>query len=408
MLGHQTIRRDGKARLGRLSTPHGTVETPVFMPVGTAGSVKGVTPDQLRAAGAGMILANTYHLLLRPGAETVAALGGLHRLMGWDGPILTDSGGFQVFSLAHLRRLSDEAAVFQSHVDGSEVTLTPRRCIEVQRMLGADVIMQLDECPPGKADRDVVERAVERSIRWAAVCKEAWTGELRTTQTELASHPTIAALQHSTIPSPRPQHSAQGRHQALFGIQQGGIFADLRRRSAEALRELDLPGYAVGGLSVGEGHDAACGVLDDIDELLPADRPRYLMGVGEPRDILAAVLRGIDLFDCVMPTRNARNAQVFTRRGRLRLRNARWARDARPLEEDCPCYACRNFSRGTLRHLFLSGEMLGPTLATIHNLQFFSRFLAAIRAAIAEGRLAPFARDWQERFYDAGEEEKRP
>jgi len=359
---------DGKARAGVLSTPHGDVSTPIFMPVGTAGSVKGVTPDQLTAAGSRMILANTYHMMLRPGGQTVEELGGLHTMMGWDGPILTDSGGFQVFSLSHLREIDDEKVVFQSHVDGSMEALTPQRCMEIQRQLGADVIMQLDECPPADATSEQVAVAVDRSTLWAKECKRAW-------------------LDNS------------GSAQALFGIQQGGVFPDLRARSAEALVELDLPGYAIGGLSVGEGHEAMAKALDSIDAQFPADRPRYLMGVGEPRDILAAVLRGIDMFDCVMPTRNARNAFAFTWGGRLRLRNAQWTRDPAPLDENCDCYACRNFSRGTIRHLFMAKEMLAPTLLTIHNLHFFAEFMAAIQNSIAGGTLESDAQRWISNMY---------
>ncbi|HQL75593.1 MAG: Queuine tRNA-ribosyltransferase [Planctomycetes bacterium ADurb.Bin126] len=367
---YEATRTDGKARQGRLTTPHGEVDTPAFMPVGTAGTVKGVTPDQLAACGARMILGNTYHLMLRPGAEVVAELGGLHKFMGWSGPILTDSGGFQVFSLAHLRRIDDAGVVFQSHVDGSEVELTPRRAVEIQRFLSADVMMQLDECPPGQAPREQVAAAVERSLTWARDCRDAWV--------EL------------------DRRSAAGHAQALFGIQQGGTHLDLRERSARELAALDLPGYAVGGLSVGEGHEAMIRVLDEIDNLLPADRPRYLMGVGEPRDILAAVMRGIDMFDCVMPTRNARNAQAFTWTGRLRLRNACHASDRRPLDETCPCYACRTFSRGAIRHFFQADEMLGPILLTLHNLRFFADFMAAIRQAIGEGNLAERSAQWLE------------
>ena len=361
---------DHKARAGVLSTPHGQAPTPVFMPVGTAGSVKGVTPQQLTAAGSTMILANTYHLMLRPGGDTVAKLGGLHAMMGWDGPILTDSGGFQVFSLAHLRRIDDEKVVFQSHVDGRLEELTPRRCIEIQRQLGADVIMQLDECPPGDATAGHVERAVDRSILWAKECKRVWREDAQSAQ-------------------------------AMFGIQQGGVFEDLRARSAAALVELDLPGYAVGGLSVGEGHEKMIRVLDAVDSQFPTDRPRYLMGVGEPRDILAAVLRGIDMFDCVLPTRNARNAFAFTWRGRLRMRNAQWTTDPDPLDENCNCYTCRNFSRGTIRHLFMVREMLGPTLVTIHNLHFFAEFMAAIRDSIAAGTLEADAQRWVSQMHPA-------
>jgi len=300
----EILNTDRLARRGRLTTCHGHVETPVFMPVGTAGTVKGVTPDQVRAAGSQMILGNTYHLMLRPGAEVVASLGGLHAMLAWDGPVLTDSGGFQVFSLAHLRRIDDEKVVFQSHVDGAEVILTPELAVEIQRKLGADVMMQLDECPPGGASHEDVAHAVRRSAAWAARGKAAWEAGDRL--------------------------SVQGNAQALFGIQQGGVFADLRDQSARQLVELDLPGYAIGGLSVGEGHNTMLDVLDAVDDQFPADRPRYLMGVGEPRDILAAVARGIDMFDCVIPTRNARNTQAFTWTGRLRLRNARWTDDPQP------------------------------------------------------------------------------
>jgi len=368
MLSLEIQHSDRKARAGVLTTPHGQVRTPVFMPVGTAGSVKGVTPDQLHAAGSQMILANTYHLMLRPGAEVVGRLGGLHAMMGWDSPILTDSGGFQVFSLAHLRRIDDRKVVFQSHVDGSLVELTPRKCIEIQQQLGADVIMQLDECPPGDADREHVARAVDRSLAWAAQCREVWSEGPRDAQ-------------------------------ALFGIQQGGVFDDLRARSAAALVELDLPGYAVGGLSVGEGPAEMARVLDGVDAQFPADRPRYLMGVGEPRDILTAVQRGIDMFDCVLPTRNARNSVVFTWTGRLRMRNAQWTADPLPLDENCDCYACRNFSRGTIRHLFMAKEMLAATLVTIHNLHFFAEFMSAIRGAIADGSLAQKADLWISQMY---------
>jgi queuine tRNA-ribosyltransferase len=373
MFGFEVQHTNGRARAGRLTTAHGQVDTPVFMPVGTAGSVKGVTPRQVREAGSGMILANTYHLMIRPGEGTVAALGGLHRFMAWDGAILTDSGGFQVFSLAHLRKIDDGGVVFRSHVDGSEVSLTPARAIEIQSKLGADVVMQLDECPSGEAARDDVARAVRRSADWAVACKDAW----------LAGG-CVAEV--------------GGHYQALFGIQQGGIHADLRAESARRLVELDLPGYALGGLSVGEGHEAMVEVLDRAAELLPADRPRYLMGVGEPRDIVAAVLRGVDMFDCVLPTRNARNAQAFTWAGRVRLRNARHARDGGPIEEGCDCHACRNFSRGAVRHLFMAGEMLAATLTTIHNLRFFSRLMSAIRQAVVAGDLERRGAAWLERM----------
>ena len=368
MFAFNVSQTDRKARRGAIVTSHGQVETPIFMPVGTAGSVKGITPDQLAAGGSQMILANTYHLMLRPGAETVERLGGLHSLMGWRGPILTDSGGYQVFSLAHMRKINDDGVRFQSHIDGAEVYLTPERAVEIQRLLGADVMMQLDECPPAIATRNEVATAVRRSLAWANRCKEAW----------ISSNP---------------------NRQVLFGIQQGGLFADLRGQSAEQLVELDLPGYAIGGLSVGEARDGMYAILDDIDELFPKDKPRYLMGVGEPRDILEGVLRGVDMFDCVLPTRNGRNAQAFTWGGRVRLRNAACAIDTQPIDEHCPCYACRNFSRGTIRHLFQADEMLGPILVTIHNLHFFADFLAAIRQAITDGDLASKAIKWTMEMY---------
>ncbi len=373
MFSFEVNQTDGKARAGRLTTPHGEVATPIFMPVGTAATVKGVTPAQIREAGSSMVLANTYHLMLRQGEQTVAKLGGVHRMMNWDGPILTDSGGYQVFSLAHLRKLDDDGVTFKSHIDGSEVLLTPQRAVEIQRHLGADVMMQLDECTHGKADHDHVATAVNRSATWAGLCKQTWQAS--------------------------DCLSVQGHYQALFGIQQGGTHLDLRAESAGRLVELDLPGYAIGGLSVGEGHDAMCDVLDAIDDQLPADKPRYLMGVGEPRDIIAAVQRGIDMFDCVLPTRNGRNAMAFTWNGRVRLRNAQWVQDARPLDEDCGCYACSNYSRGTLRHLFMAREMLGPTLVTIHNLHFFSNLMAAIGDAIVAGELETRAAGWLARMY---------
>ncbi|MCG3131143.1 MAG: Queuine tRNA-ribosyltransferase [Phycisphaerae bacterium] len=324
------------------------------MPVGTAGTVKGVTPEQLAETGASMILANTYHLALRPGADVVQRLGGLHRFMSWDGPILTDSGGFQVFSLAEIRSVTDEGVVFRSHVDGATIELTAKRAIEIQNQLGADVIMTFDECPPLPSSREVVARAVERSIAWARTCRK----------------------------------SHQREDQALFGIVQGGLDLELRLRCAAALLELDFPGYAIGGLSVGETHDEMIRVLSPTAAALPPQRPRYLMGVGTPRDILAAVRAGVDMFDCVLPTRNGRNAEVFTSQGRLKLRNQRHALDDAPLEPGCDCLACRRFCRGYLRHLFMAREMLGPTLATIHNLRFYQRFLARVRDRIVEGTLA--------------------
>ncbi|MCK4625311.1 MAG: tRNA guanosine(34) transglycosylase Tgt [Phycisphaerae bacterium] len=361
---------DGKARTGVLRTGHGEVATPVFMPCGTCGAVKGVTPDQLRDTGTQVVLANAYHLMLRPGADAVAEMGGLHKLMAWNGPILTDSGGYQVFSLSSLRKISDAGVVFQSHINGDTVNLTPEKCMDVQAKLGADIIMQLDECPPADADKEQVAQAVKRSAEWAGRCKAAW------------------------------ERADKG--QALFGIQQGGIFTDLRARSIESLVELGLPGYAVGGLSVGEGHEKMKAVLEHIDGQFPRGKPRYLMGVGEPRDIIAAVACGIDMFDCVIPTRNGRNAQAFTWNGRLKLRNAAFAGDNGPLDEKCTCYTCRNFSRAVLRHYFQAGEMLAATLVTIHNLAFFSQLMSEIRLAISDDEFEPRSRLWMEQMYPAG------
>jgi len=344
------------ARVGRWQTPHGTVETPAFMPVGTIGSVKGLTPDQLRQAGVQMVLANTYHLALRPGAEIVADLGGLHRFTGWNGPMLTDSGGFQVFSLARLAKLSDEQVVFRSHIDGALLELSPERAIRIQELLGADCIMCLDECPPHDVTDERLKEAVDRTTRWAVRSREA---HRRTDQ-------------------------------ALFGIVQGGTNRMLRERSAAALLPLDFPGYALGGLSVGEAPEQMYEALEWTVPLLPADRPRYLMGVGRPIDLVESVWRGIDLFDCVMPTRNGRNAMAFTHAGVLRMRNAVYQRDERPLDPLCTCPVCRQFSRAYLRHLFLANEILGPVLLSWHNLAYYQQLLADLRQAIREKRAIEF------------------
>ena len=341
---------DGTARAGMLTTPHGSVATPLFMPVATAATVKGVDIGRVRETGAGMILANAYHLHLRPGEETVAEGGGLARFMGWGGPTLTDSGGFQVFSLAKQVKVTEEGAFFRSHLDGSPVEFTPENSMRIQERIGADVAMQMDHVVPLPNDRRIVADAMRRSLRWAARCREAHT---------------------------RPD-------QALFGIVQGGLEADLRRESAEGLVAIGFPGYAIGGLSVGEGPAAMDAALRATVPHLPADRPRYLMGVGQPRDIVESVAAGVDMFDCVLPTRCGRNSLVYTFAGQLRLRNAVHARDDRPLEEGCPCVACRH-GRGYLRHLFLADEMLGPVLASIHNLTFYQRLVARLRAAIVGG-----------------------
>ena len=347
------------ARLGRVATRHGTFDTPAFMPVGTQGTVKGVLPDNLAATGSQIILANTYHLLLRPGEQVVAALGGLHRFMAWPGPILTDSGGFQVFSLADINRITDEGVTFKSHVDGAMIHLTPRRSIEVQNALGADIIMAFDECPRADSADEYHAQAVERTLRWAELCKQ--------------SH-------------------ARPDDQSLFGIVQGGTDLDLRARCARALTDLGLPGYAIGGLAIGEGFAAMVRVLQAVTPLLPREKPRYLMGVGFPRDLVEAVAAGVDMFDCVMPTRNGRNAYAFTASGPLRLRNSRLQRDSGPIEEGCDCYACRTFTRGAIRHFFFAGEMLGPILASVHNIRFYQRLMEDIRRSIASGTFGEFRR----------------
>jgi queuine tRNA-ribosyltransferase len=352
----QAVDPGSGARLGLLETRSGSVETPAFMPVGTQATVKGLTPEQLRTTGTRMLLANTYHLALRPGEEVVRSLGGLHAFMGWDGPILTDSGGFQVFSLADRSRVTDHGVTFRSHLDGRLLELTPERATAIQEALGADVAMCLDHCPSLPASKAQIADAVGRTIGWARRCK--------------AVH--------------------DRRDQALFGIVQGGPHSDLRAECASELSALDFDGYAVGGVSVGEDRETMRQALAVTTHLLPADRPRYLMGVGRPQDILDAVATGIDLFDCVMPTRNGRNATCFTQSGYVRLRNAAHRLDPRPLEEGCDCLACRRFSRSYLRHLFLAKEMLGPILASIHNLTYLHRLTSRIRAAIAAGRFVQF------------------
>jgi len=352
-------------RVGLLTTPHGTVETPAFIPVGTKATVKGVRPETLRQVGVQIVLANTYHLALRPGANVVRDLGGLHAMMGWDGPILTDSGGFQVFSLATLRRLGDEGVRFRSHIDGAEITLTPESAVAIQNDLGADIIMVLDVCPPYPCPREEAEEAVRLTLAWAERCR--------------AAH--------------------RRADQSLWPIVQGGVERDLRERCAERLVAMDWPAYAIGGVSVGEGHDRLREVLGWTVPLLPLDRPRYLMGVGEPRDVVAAVSAGVDLFDCVLPTRNGRNACAFTADGMIRLRNEAHKTDRRPIEEDCDCPACRRFSRGMLRHLFASDEMLGPILLSIHNLRFFTRLFGRLRLAVAEGRFDAEAQGLLDRYY---------
>ena len=344
-----------QARLGRIDTPHGPIDTPAFAPVGTQATVKALDPRDLREVGAELILANTYHLYLRPGADVVAEMGGLHRFMGWDGPILTDSGGFQVFSLAESRVVSDDGVVFRSHIDGSQHTFTPEKVVQIQEQLGADIIMCLDECAEPH-DRAYNEAALARTHAWAARCRMAQRRD----------------------------------DQALFGIVQGGIFSDLRQQSAEFLVSLGFPGYAIGGLSVGESKPDMYGMLDVTVPLLPAGKPRYLMGVGAPEDLLEAVARGVDLFDCVLPTRLARNAALFTRQGRINIRNAQFERDPAPIEAGCGCYTCQHFSRAYLRHLFKAKEILAARLATIHNVHFLLALMRDVRQAILEGIFGTF------------------
>ncbi len=346
------------ARRSTFGTPHGAVEMPAFMPVGTLGAVKGLDVQRVRQTGAQMVLGNTYHLALRPGAETVAELGGLHRFMGWEGPILTDSGGFQVFSLAQQTKVSEQGACFRSHIDGNLLELSPERAVEIQEQLGSDVAMVLDHVVALPNDRAVVADAMHRTVRWAVRCREA----------------------------------ATRKDQVLFAIVQGGLDPDLRLQCAERLRAIDFPGYAVGGLSVGESAAEMVRTLDFVVPALPTDRPRYLMGVGRPEDLLEAIARGIDLFDCVMPTRNGRNALAFTDDGPRRLRNKKYERDPRPLEANCPCPAYRH-SRAYLRHLFLAREMLGPILLSAHNLTYYQRLLAGARQAIVEDRFDEYRRE---------------
>lgn len=351
----RTVDPTTRARRGTFHTPHGPVETPTFMPVGTQGTVKGITADQLRATGAQMVLGNTYHLALRPGEETVRALGGLHKFMLWDGPILTDSGGFQLFSLAQMTKVTEAEAVFRSHIDGSLVHLSPERAVAIQEALGSDVAMVLDHVVALPCADEVIDDAMERTIRWALRCRKAATRD----------------------------------DQAQFAIVQGGLDPARRVRCAEQLAELDFPGYAIGGLSVGETPAEMYAVLDVVTPVMPREKPRYLMGVGTPLDLLEAIHRGVDLFDCVMPTRNGRNALAFTDQGQVRLRNKVHERDERPLEEGCPCPACRH-SRGYLRHLFMAGEMLGPILLSIHNVTYYQRLTTAARAAIEAGKYQEF------------------
>ena len=370
--GYTVSAEDGSARCGTFNTPHGDVATPAFMPVGTLATVKSLDPDELTAAGAQMILSNAYHLHLRPGDELVRDLGGLHRFMAWDGPMLTDSGGFQVFSLATLRTVEEEGVEFRSHLDGSSRRFTPESVMQIERNLGADVVMQFDHVIPGQSDATAARDASERSIRWLARCREAF----------------------DSIPAPL------GRPQTLFPILQGGIHDELRRDGAAAITDMhDWRGYAVGGLSVGEAKPDMYRVLERVDDALPRDRPRYLMGVGFPEDLVEGVARGMDLFDCVAPTRMGRNGAAFTADGRINIKRAEFRNDRAPLDQDCGCAACRRFSRAYVRHLFVSDEMLGMRLLSLHNVHFLLALMRAARDAITRGSFAGWRRDWLDRYH---------
>ncbi len=358
---------DGKARTGVINTPRGEVRTPAFMPVGTAATVKAMMPESVRATGADILLGNTYHLMLRPTAERIDRLGGLHKFMNWDRPILTDSGGFQVMSLAGLRKLTEKGVTFKSHIDGSRHELTPERSMDIQRLLGSDIVMCFDECPALPADRDRIASSMRLSMRWAERSRDAF--------------------------GDRPGH-------ALFGIMQGGLEQDLREESAEALKAIGFEGYAVGGLAVGEGQEAMFDCLDYAPDFLPVDKPRYLMGVGKPDDIVGAVARGIDMMDCVLPSRSGRTGQVFTRHGVVNIKNARHADDPRPLDEECNCPACSNYSRAYLHHVFRANEMISGMLLTWHNLHYFQEIMQGMRDAIVAGTFAA----WQAQFHTQREQ----
>ncbi len=355
---YQLCATDGAARLGQVATAHGAFDTPAFMPVGTAGAVKAMTPENVASTGAQVVLGNTYHLMLRPGAKRAERLGGLHKFMNWPGPILTDSGGFQIMSLSQLRKLDEDGVAFQSHIDGSRHRLTPETSVDIQRSLDADITMVLDECPPLHIGKEAVAASTRLSMRWAERSRRAF--------------------------AERPGY-------ALFGINQGGLYEDLRHESAQILVDIGFDGYAIGGLAIGEGRQAMFHVLDFTVPLLPADKPRYLMGVGMPEDIIGAVMRGVDMFDCVLPTRSGRTAQAFTRMGRINIRNARHKDDPRPLDEACSCPACSGYSRAYLHHLIQAKEILGSILLTWHNLHYYQELMSGLRRAIGRGNLADYA-----------------
>ncbi|MFZ5805750.1 MAG: tRNA guanosine(34) transglycosylase Tgt [Verrucomicrobiota bacterium] len=362
----ELLKRDGGARLGRLETTHGVIETPCFMPVGTQGTVKCVDPDELKELEAQIILGNTYHLFIRPGIEVLKQVGGLHKFMSWDLPILTDSGGFQVFSLSKLRKLTAHGVHFQSHVDGKKLFLGPKEAIEIQRTLGSDIMMVLDECPPWPAEKKKVAEAVERTIKWAQECRQ-WHAELPEGVT---------------------------KNQLLFAIVQGGEYEDLRRECAESLATMDFPGYAIGGVSVGEPEEEMFKAIEATEPYLPANKPRYAMGLGQPNQLVEMVARGIDMFDCVLPTRVARNGTAYTALGTINLKNAANTASLHPIEEGCSCYACKNFSRAYIRHLLKSEEILGLRLVTLHNLHFYLHLMRQMRRAISENHFATWSREF--------------
>lgn len=367
-LRYELIKKSNEsmARLGKVYTPHGEIQTPIFMPVGTQATVKTMTPEELKEINAQIILSNTYHLYLRPGHELVKKAGGLHNFMKWDRPILTDSGGFQVFSLGPLRKITEEGVEFRSHIDGSKHLLTPEKVMEIENALGADIIMAFDECAPYPADREYVKASLERTTRWLKRCKEA----------------------HKNT-----------ENQALFGIVQGGMYKDLREQSAREITSIDLPGYAIGGLSVGEPKEIMYEILEHTTPLLPEDKPRYLMGVGSPDDLIEGVIRGVDMFDCVLPTRIARNGTAMTSQGKVVARNAVYAEDFTPLDPECDCYTCRNYTKAYIRHLIKANEILGARLLTIHNLHFLLRLMENIREAIKEDRLLEFRKEFYKKYY---------
>lgn len=370
---YHLIKKDSKtkARLGILETPHGIIETPVFMPVGTQATVKSMTPEELKEIGATIILSNTYHLYLRPGHKIIEKAGGLHKFMNWDRAILTDSGGFQVFSLSSLRKITDDGVEFRSHIDGSKHFFTPEKVIEIQNALGSDIIMSFDECAPYPADYEYVKKSMELTIKWAK----------------------RGAKAHKNI-----------EKQALFGIVQGGTYEDLRKESAQRLVDINFPGYSIGGLSVGEPKNVMYDIVDLTTEYLPEDKPRYLMGVGSPDDLIEGVMRGVDMFDCVLPTRIARNGTVFTSQGKLIVRDAPYAEDFSPLDEECDCYTCKNYSRAYIRHLFKANEILAARLATLHNLHFLIKLMEKIREAIRQDQLLEFKKEFFKKYYGNKEE----